>query len=125
MISFDIYQRVTSLETMRSFLTVWFCRMKLRRLCALFKPVAACQFRIKQEKKCSIIKYHVEGREETDLKAHHLYRPCLRRRVLKFLQNGKSLLRRIWATTGTAHGEVSIALQVWIKSFRFQDFKLL
>lgn len=29
----------------------------------------ACQLQIKLERKCSIIKYHVEEREETDLNA--------------------------------------------------------
>lgn len=42
----------------------------------------ACQVNIKLERKCSITKYHVEEREETDLKARILYRLCWRRRVL-------------------------------------------
>lgn len=42
----------------------------------------SCQVDIKLERKCSIIKYHVEEREETDLKARILYRLCWRRHVL-------------------------------------------
>lgn len=62
----------------------------------------------KLERKCSIMKYHVEEREESDLKARILYRPCWRRRVLYFLQNGQSSIRCIWTTAAAGHGHTSI-----------------
>lgn len=65
---------------------------------------------IKLERKRSIMKYHVEGRGESDLKARILYRLCWRRRALKFLQNGQSSLRSIWTTTVSVHRVVSLTL---------------
>lgn len=65
---------------------------------------------IKLERKRSIMKYHVEGRGESDLKARILYRLCWRRRALKFLQNGQSSLRSIWTTTVSGHRVVSLTL---------------
>ena len=81
-------------------------------VCAHFRPAATdCQSQTWSKMgggKSSIIIYHVD-REEPDLKAHNLYRlSLLRRRVLKFHQNGLSFLRRIWTTAATGHGEVPI-----------------